>query len=86
MALAAAVCWGTVREDFSVTISLWGWNSYFEAFWRTGDWKNAVPTRVIAQQRKFWRVAGDFANAGRKRAANCVWRDEGADWRPLAIG
>ena len=64
-----------------MTISLWGWNSYFEAFWRGGGWKNAVPTRVIAQQRKFWRVAGDFGEcwaeaSGKLRLA----ADEGAAW------
>jgi ribosome biogenesis GTPase / thiamine phosphate phosphatase len=73
------------REDFSVSItgSLtgWGWNSYFEAFWRDGDRKNAVPARVIAQQRKFWRVAGEFGEcwaeaSGKLRLA----ADEGADW------
>src|SRR5256886_13407171 len=74
-----------VQEDFSVTITgslrSWGWNSYFEAFWQGGDWKNAVPARVIAQQRKFWRIAGDFgeswAEASRKLRLSA---DEGADW------
>ncbi len=61
--------------------TLWGWNSYFEAFWSGGAWKNAVPARVIAQQRKFWRVAGDFGEylaeaSGKLRLA----ADEGADW------
>jgi ribosome biogenesis GTPase / thiamine phosphate phosphatase len=73
------------REDFSVTITgsvaRWGWNSYFEAFWHGGNWKDAVPVRVIAQQRKFWRVAGDFGECwaeanGKLRLA----ADEGADW------
>jgi len=64
-----------------VSISLWGWNSYFEAFWSGGEWMNAVPARVIAQQRKFWRVAGDFGEcwaeaSGKLRLA----ADEGADW------
>ncbi len=59
----------------------WGWNSYFEAFWRGGDWKNAVPARVIAQQRKFWRVAGELGEcraeaSGKLRLA----ADEGGDW------
>jgi len=59
----------------------WGWNSYFEAFWHGGDWKNAVPARVVAQQRKFWRIAGDFGEcwaeaSGKLRLA----ADEGADW------
>ena len=64
-----------------MSIILWGWNSYFEAFWGGGDWKNAVPARVIAQQRKFWRVAGVFGEcwaeaSGKLRLA----ADEGADW------
>jgi ribosome biogenesis GTPase len=74
-----------LREDFSVSITgsltRWGWNSYFEAFWRGGRWENAVPARVIAQQRKFWRVAGDFGEcwaeaSGKLRLA----AEEGADW------
>jgi len=68
-------------EDASVSITLWGWNSYFEAFWSGGEWKDAVPARVIAQQRKFWRVAGAFGEcwaeaSGKLRLA----ADEGADW------
>jgi ribosome biogenesis GTPase len=64
-----------------VSITRWGWNSYFEAFWRSGGWKNAVRARVVAQQRKFWRVAGDFGEcwaeaSGKLRLA----ADEGADW------
>jgi ribosome biogenesis GTPase / thiamine phosphate phosphatase len=64
-----------------VSITLWGWNSYFEACWSGRDWKNTVPARVIAQQRKFWRVAGDFGEcwaeaSGKLRLA----ADEGADW------
>jgi ribosome biogenesis GTPase len=64
-----------------VSITLWGWNSYFEAFWRGGEWRNALPARVIAQQRKFWRVAGEFGEcwaeaSGKLRLA----ADEGADW------
>ncbi len=59
----------------------WGWNSYFEALWRGGDWKNAVPARVVGQQRKFWCAAGDFGEcwaeaSGKLRLA----ADEGADW------
>jgi ribosome biogenesis GTPase len=67
----------------SITRSLarWGWNSYFEAFWSGGEWKNAAPARVIARQRKFWRVAGDFGEcwaeaSGKLRLA----AEEGADW------
>jgi len=64
-----------------VSISLWGWNAYFEAFWHGEEWKNALPARVTAQQRKFWRVAGDLGEcwaeaSGKLRLA----ADEGADW------
>lgn len=64
-----------------MSITLWGWNSYFEAFWRSGEWENAVPARVVAQQRKYWRVGGDFGEcwaeaSGKLRLA----ADEGADW------
>lgn len=64
-----------------MSITLWGWNSYFEAFWSGGEWKNAERARVIAQQRKFWRVAGEFGEcwaeaSGKLRLA----ADEGADW------
>jgi ribosome biogenesis GTPase len=63
------------------SLTSWGWNSYFETFWQDGDWENEVPARVIAQQRKFWRVAGDFGEcwaeaSGKLRLA----ADEGADW------
>jgi ribosome biogenesis GTPase len=63
------------------SLTRWGWNSYFEAFWRGGDWKNAVPARAVAQQRKFWRIAGDFGEcwaeaSGKLRLA----AEEGADW------
>jgi ribosome biogenesis GTPase len=64
-----------------VSITLWGWNTYFEAFWCGGEWKNAVRARVTAQQRKFWRVAGDFGEcwaeaSGKLRLA----ADEAGDW------
>jgi len=59
----------------------WGWNSYFEAFWHGEDWKNAVPARVIAQQRKFWRVAGDFGESWAEASGKLrLAADEGADW------
>ncbi len=64
-----------------MSITEWGWNSYFEAFWRDGERVNAVPARVIAQQRELWRVAGDFGEgwatvSGKLRLA----AEEGADW------
>jgi ribosome biogenesis GTPase / thiamine phosphate phosphatase len=65
----------------SQTIIQWGWNSYFEASWNGGAREGAVPARVIAQQRGFWRVAGEFADcwaeaSGKLRLA----ADAGAEW------
>src|SRR2546427_844096 len=72
------------REDFSVPITGaltgWGWNSYFEAFWQCGGWKTAVPARVIAQQRKFWCVAGEFGERSAEASGKLrLAADEGAD-------
>jgi ribosome biogenesis GTPase / thiamine phosphate phosphatase len=67
----------------SITGSLagWGWNSYFEAFWRSGGWENAVPARVVAQQRKFWRLAGDFGESWAEASGKLrLAADAGADW------
>src|SRR5438093_4018978 len=73
------------REDFSVSITGaltgWGWNSYFEACWQCGGWKTAVPARVIAQQRKFWCVAGEFGERSAEASGKLrLAADEGADW------
>jgi ribosome biogenesis GTPase / thiamine phosphate phosphatase len=38
----------------------WGWNEYFEVLWNARERKNLQAVRVIGQQRKFWRVAGEF--------------------------
>lgn len=59
----------------------WGWNSYFDAIWHDGAVDGAVPARVIAQQRGFWRVAGGFAEcwaeaSGKLRLA----ADADAEW------
>jgi ribosome biogenesis GTPase / thiamine phosphate phosphatase len=59
----------------------WGWNSYFQAMWSEGDRENAMPARVVSQQRKFWRVAGAFGicmaeTSGKLRLA----AEEGAAW------
>jgi ribosome biogenesis GTPase / thiamine phosphate phosphatase len=85
LALAAAVCFVATAGGFHVshfqTIFRWGWNSYFQASWNEDARDGAVPARVIAQQRGFWRVAGEFGEcwgeaAGRLRLAG----DGGADW------
>lgn len=53
-----------------MSISRWGWNSYFEALWCNRERKKVQPARVIGQQRRFWRVGGEFgecwAEAGGK--------------------
>jgi len=58
----------------------WGWNSYFEAFWRGSDWGNAVPARVVAQQRKFWRVAGDFGECWAEASGGLRLAAAESDW------
>jgi ribosome biogenesis GTPase / thiamine phosphate phosphatase len=64
-----------------VSLSVWGWNSYLEALWNECGREGWVPARVIAQQRRYWRVAGDFEEcwaeaAGKLRLA----AEEGGDW------
>lgn len=64
-----------------MSLSQWGWNSYFEAIWQDREREKAVPARVIAEGRGMWRVAGDFREcpaeaAGKLRLA----AEQGADW------
>src|SRR5882762_8291246 len=59
----------------------WGWSSYFEALWNEAERGSAVPARVIAQHRKFWRIAGAFGEcwgeaSGKLRLA----AEEGVEW------
>jgi len=74
-----------LREDLPMgtreALQRWGWSSYFEALWNEGDREGAVPARVIAQQRKFWRIAGAFGEcwgeaSGKLRLA----AEEGVEW------
>jgi len=84
LALAAAVCRAMAAGGF---IRVYCWISYklgmefvlLKAFWRDGDWESAVPARVIAQQRKFWRVRETSRSTGRERAASwaCGGRGRG---------
>jgi ribosome biogenesis GTPase / thiamine phosphate phosphatase len=63
------------------SLEKWGWNSYFEALWNDGKRENAVPARVIAQQRKFWRIAGDFGECWGEAAGKLrLSADEGIEW------
>lgn len=54
-------------EDFVVAnfaaLQKWGWNEYFAALWNKVVHENAMPARVIAQQRKYWRIAGEFGES-----------------------
>lgn len=64
-----------------MSILRWGWSDHFQAVWRDAERGTAVPARVIAQSRGFWRVGGDFGEcqaeaAGKLRLAV----EEGADW------
>jgi len=64
-----------------MSLSRWGWNSYFEAMWNETDREDAVPARVVAQHRKGWRIAGTFGEclaepSGKLRLA----AEAGADW------
>ncbi len=64
-----------------MSLCQWGWNSYFQAMWSEGERENAMPARVVSQQRKFWRVAGAFGiclaeASGKLRLA----AEEGAAW------
>src|SRR6266446_3125986 len=74
-----------LREDLPVgtreSLQRWGWSAYFEALWNEGEREGAVPARVIAQQRKFWRIAGAFGEcwaeaSGKLRMA----AEEGVEW------
>ena len=67
--------------ETSEALERWGWSSYFEALWNEGERENTLPARVIAQQRKFWRIAGAF---GECRAQACgklrLAAAEGVEW------
>jgi len=69
------------QTDEKKTLQKWGWNSHFAALWNDSVRENAVPARVIGQQRKYWRIAGEFGEcwaeaAGKLRLA----MDKGVDW------
>ena len=65
----------------SEALQRWGWSSYFEALWNEDEREATLPARVIAQQRKFWRIAGAF---GECRAQACgklrLAAEEGVEW------
>jgi ribosome biogenesis GTPase len=64
-----------------MSLTEWGWSSFFGACWQDCKEPGRVPARVIAQQRGLWRIAGEFAEcwseaSGTLRAA----ADAGGDW------
>jgi ribosome biogenesis GTPase / thiamine phosphate phosphatase len=64
-----------------VTLSRWGWNSYFEATWSEANRESAVPARVVAQQRKYWRVAGAFGECLAEASGTLrLAAEAGSDW------
>jgi len=75
------------------SLQRWGWSSYFEALWNEGQREDTLPARVIAQQRKFWRMAGAFGEcwgeaSGRLRLAakeGVEWPAVG-DWAAVDVG
>lgn len=63
------------------TLQTWGWNSYFEALWNDGVHENSVPARVIAQQRKYWRIGGDFGECWAEAAGKLRLEvNAGVEW------
>jgi ribosome biogenesis GTPase / thiamine phosphate phosphatase len=86
-----------LQEDFPVanfkSLQKWGWNEYFLALWNEAARENAVPARVIEQQRKYWRIAGEFGEcwaeaSGKLRMAAeeaVEWPAVG-DWVAVEIG
>ena len=70
-----------LRENISMSLSRWGWNSYFEAMWSESDRENAVPARVVAQHRKCWRIAGEFGECLAEASGKLrLTAEAGADW------
>src|SRR6266478_9139050 len=78
-----------VAEDSSVSttgsLTAWGWNSYFEAFWRGEDWKSTAPARdcaaaeILARRGRVRRMLG----GSERQAASCGGRGSGlaSGWR-----
>ncbi len=63
-----------------MSLKRWGWNAYFEARWANGNREDVLPARVIAQHRKFWRVAGEFGESWAEAAGKLrLAAEEGED-------
>ena len=64
-----------------MSLKRWGWNAYFEALWNGAEREGVFPARVISQQRKFWRVAGEFGEAWAEASgALRLAGESGGDW------
>ena len=58
-----------------------GWNAYFEAIWQERTRDAFVPARAVSQQKRFWRVAGDFAECWAEASGKLRQNAEkGGDW------
>jgi ribosome biogenesis GTPase len=64
-----------------MSLKRWGWNAYFEALWNGAERDGVLAARVISQQRKFWRVAGEFGEAWAEASgALRLAGESGGDW------
>ncbi|HEY1469431.1 MAG TPA: ribosome small subunit-dependent GTPase A [Candidatus Acidoferrum sp.] len=58
-----------------------GWNGFFEAEWNSRDRGGEQATRVIAEQRGMWHVAGEFGEAAAEASGKLRARaEEGDNW------
>jgi ribosome biogenesis GTPase / thiamine phosphate phosphatase len=64
-----------------MSLSRWGWNSYFEAMWNETEREDAMPARVVAQHRKCWRIAGAFGECSAEASGKLrLAAEAGEDW------
>jgi ribosome biogenesis GTPase / thiamine phosphate phosphatase len=58
-----------------------GWNEFFEAEWNSCDRNDAMPARVIAEQRGMWHIAGQFGEARAEVSGKLRMRvHQGDEW------
>src|SRR6202795_3478764 len=63
------------------SLQRWGWSLYFEALWNEGERERAVPARVIAQQRKLWRIAGAIGECWAEASGTLrLAAEDGVEW------
>jgi ribosome biogenesis GTPase / thiamine phosphate phosphatase len=64
-----------------MSLSRWGWNSYFEAMWNETEREDAVAARIVAQHRKGWRITGGFGECLAEASGKLrLLAEAGADW------